>query len=314
MTREHRKRLLVILLLAGFLITTVTGQSERLFGLIGLDSLSEANNAYLESSSLRSIGMFGILSTLKVGLAIVEGTEVGIGFGLQIGDIVQAAYDYVDIAWKTVLAGTIILLGTKYLLQAAALFDQWVLAIAVALGLIMYLLTLIAPARYRLRRILNDLIVFTTLLAVALYLVLPLSVAGGALLSRKITAAPVSKAEQGIAGVKNSLFPDMKFSSEHSSIKDKVKYIVTYIKERSAQIASWMFGIIAGYIFDCLIFPFSLFVLILWLTKATARYLFGIQQQRSLREDLEHLLRTYLAPGTRSAISGDSPDREKQEP
>jgi len=140
MTSKSKKRLLVSLLLVGFLITSATGQSERLFGIMGLDSLSGVNRAYLEASSVKSIGMFGVLSTIKVGLAIVEGSELGVGFGLQVGDIVQAAYDYVDIAWRTVLAGTVILFGTKYLLEAAALVDQWFLVLTLCFALSLSLL------------------------------------------------------------------------------------------------------------------------------------------------------------------------------
>ena len=63
---------------------------------------------------------------------------MGVGFGVQLGDVVQAAYDYVNIAWQTVLAGGVFLLGTLFLLQAVDIVDGWVAGAAclsVCLGL-----------------------------------------------------------------------------------------------------------------------------------------------------------------------------------
>ncbi len=91
--------MIVTLLIAGTLLTAL-GFTDRLLGICGLDRLSEKNEAYLESSQERTLQTFAVLSTIKVGLAVVEGTEIGVGFGLEIGDVVQAAYDYVDIAWR----------------------------------------------------------------------------------------------------------------------------------------------------------------------------------------------------------------------
>lgn len=315
MTSKSKKRLLVSLLLVGFLITSATGQSERLFGIMGLDSLSGVNRAYLEASSVKSIGMFGVLSTIKVGLAIVEGSELGVGFGLQVGDIVQAAYDYVDIAWRTVLAGTVILFGTKYLLEAAALVDQWFLVLTLCFALSLSLLQWLSTGLVRTRRVIRDVLLLFTVLTIALYLVLPLSVAGGAFLSRKITSPSVREAEAGIVEVRNDLFSDIQYGGETSlskitDLKEKIKYIVTYIKGKTSRIVSWMFSIIAGYIFDCLIFPFTLFVLLLWLTRASAKYLFGIQQLRTLREDLDDVMARYFIPKSTVDATKDVPDAE----
>jgi len=127
-----RKRLLIVILLIGGIVLTAFGFTERLLGTCGLDRLTSKNDAYLEASFERSLRTFAVLSTIKVGLAIVEGTEIGVGFGLEVGDVVQAAYDSVDIAWRTVLAGGVILLGTRTLLEAASLANHWLLAATLA--------------------------------------------------------------------------------------------------------------------------------------------------------------------------------------
>lgn len=315
MSAASKKRLLLGLLLTGFLIMSITGQSERLFGLAGLDSLSASNEAYLESASLRSMGMFGVLSTVKVGLAIIEGTEVGVGFGLQVGDVVQAAYDYVDVAWRTVLAGTVILFGTRYLLQAAALLDQWFLAITMFFALALVLAQLSSLPFTRMRRFIRDLLLLFSVVTVALYLILPLSVAGGAFLSHKITAPSVEEAESGIIEMRNELFSDIPYEGEVSistiaGIKERMKNIIAYLKDRASRIVTWMFGLIAGYIFDCLIFPFLLFVLLLWLTKTGTNYLFGLERQRSLRDDIDGIMAKYFKQRGAADETKKVPDTE----
>jgi hypothetical protein len=58
-----------------------------------------------------------VLSDIKVGLAVVEGTEIGVRFCIEIDDAVQSVYDYIDVAWRTVLASAAILTWTKYLVK-----------------------------------------------------------------------------------------------------------------------------------------------------------------------------------------------------
>src|SRR5690606_1574767 len=46
---------------------------------------------------------FLLVSSLKATLALIEGSSVGVGFDLEVGDIVQPAYDYVDFFWRIFL-------------------------------------------------------------------------------------------------------------------------------------------------------------------------------------------------------------------
>ena len=105
------------------------GMLDKSIGFFGMQRLGNANDAYLQDAFDRSLTGFLVLSGIKSGLAVIEGSEVGIGFNLEIGDIVQSVYDYVDIAWKTALAGGTILLITRLVLEAIAAIDQWFLAL-----------------------------------------------------------------------------------------------------------------------------------------------------------------------------------------
>ena len=116
--------MLVLLLAAVF---TATGHLDLLVNTCGGAVLSDSNRAYLDESFDRSMKGFLVLSAIKGGLAVLEGSEVGVGFNLEVGDIVQSVYDYVDVAWKTALAGGTILLLIQLILQTIQLFDHWCL-------------------------------------------------------------------------------------------------------------------------------------------------------------------------------------------
>jgi NADH:ubiquinone oxidoreductase subunit 6 (subunit J) len=273
------RRVFLAALLLGAMLLTAFGVTERLLGTCGLDGLTSKNEAYLESSFERSLRTFAVLSTIKVGLAVVEGTEIGVGFGLQVGDVVQAAYDYVDIAWRTVLAAGVILLATRTLLEAAALLNHWLLAGTLAAFVLMILTQEAPPRLARTHRMLREAALFMTVLTAACYLVLPLSIAGGAYLSGKITAPSIEEAESGLSALGEDLFPegetaDGGLGSRWTQIKDRLNHMASYLKEKASELTVWILKLIAGYLFDCLVFPLGLFALLVWFTRVMAKGLF----------------------------------------
>ena len=279
MERIQKRRLFILGLLIGFILMTALGFTDRLLGVCGLDWLSSRNEAYLESSQQRSLRTFAILSTIKVGLAVVEGSEIGVGFGLEVGDVVQAAYDYVDIAWKTVLAAGVILLGTALLLETASLLDHWLLVIALV-TLTLTVVTQGSPPRLpRTHRTLREMALFMTVLTAVFYLILPLSVSGGAYLSKKITAPSIEEAESGLTALREELFTedptaDDGIRSRWNQTKEQLNRMGSYLKEKASVLVLWILKLIAGYLFDCLIFPLALFFLLVWFTRAAAKGLF----------------------------------------
>ena len=117
---------IVILVLLSAALFTATGHMDTLINTCGGAVLSEANRTYLDESFDRSMKGFLVLSAIKSGLAVLEGSEVGVGFNLEVGDIVQSIYDYVDVAWKTALAGGTILLLIQLILLASLIVGSWV--------------------------------------------------------------------------------------------------------------------------------------------------------------------------------------------
>lgn len=279
---EHisRGRLLIVILLVGGGVLTAFGFTDRVLGVCGLGRLSSENEAYLENAQARALRTFAVLSTVKVGLAVVEGTEIGVGFGLEVGDVVQAAYDYVDIAWRTVLAGGVILLSTRILLETASLVDHWLLVIALVTVALTVLSQGSPPRLPRTHGTLREIALFLSVLTAVCYLVLPLSVSGAAWLSSRITAPSIEEATSGISALQEDLFPedrtdDQGFLSKWSHLKEELDGIVAHLREKASELVVWVLKLIAGYLFDCLVFPLALFVVLFWLTRATGRALFA---------------------------------------
>lgn len=126
--KRNALRIAAAVLLASGIAASVSGIADLGLNAAGLGKLRTSNDRYLRSSFDKTLKTFAVLSAVKVGLAIVQGSDVGIGFNLEVGDVVQSAYDYVDVAWRTVLGSAAVLLGTRYLLQAADLAAPWFLA------------------------------------------------------------------------------------------------------------------------------------------------------------------------------------------
>lgn len=289
------KKFVKLIVLVLLVLITLRGWTYKGIEYIGIRPLSEANETYLENAFDRSMQTFGVLSALKIGLAIIEGTEVGVGASVQVGDAVQAVYDYVDIAWRVVLASGAILLGTQYLLKSANLIGQGFIVLMFFLFILHEIYFLFFKKQVLFRKIIKDITVFIFLLSFALLFLLPLSVTGGRWLSRQITAPSIEKAESGFAQMQMSLFPENPTEQKGilktiTHVKDKLYQVTRFLTNKSEEIREWMLKMMAGYIFDCLIFPVGLFLFFFWLIRFGARYILNVRREHSFQKDIAVLL------------------------
>ena len=279
------------------------GHSDRLIGKLGMDRLSAANEVYLQDSFDKALKGFLALSALKMGLAVIKDSQAGISVGvstqLRIGGLVQSAYDYVDIAWKTLLAGTGVLLGLGYLLDALALIDGPFLTATLFILLIMLLFKWFLPSALRSYRLTRDLALVMTLITLSFYLLVPFSISGAAILSTYITAPSINEAQANMVFMKRQLFPEYIASPDEGiygqlkGAKEHIEKVATYLKERAGDMIVWVIKIITGYIFDCIVFPLLLFLILFKLVKTVAAYGFGVNREEDFRKDLYHMLEKY---------------------
>jgi hypothetical protein len=288
--------LIVLLLILTYLAGG--GHIDRYFEMFGMHKITASNEKYLQKSFDNALNGFLVLSGIKMGLAVVEGSEIGIGFNLEIGDLAQAAYDYVNLAWHTVLLGAIALLMTRYMLQATALFEHWCLTVVVLALLILLIVKWLFPNFRRGVLLVKGIGIYMGVLTVTLYLILPVSITGAAFLSKRITAPSISEAQKELEVVQNELFGKNipkhdDLLSKAKVVKERIDFVARYLKEKTRELSIWIIKLIAGYLFDCIVFPVGLFVLLFWLTKIVAKYLFDVKERQTFRQDLEEIFKKY---------------------
>lgn len=294
--------LLVLAALAG-MVLAATGMADRGLDYVGLEKLSRANHRYLDASYDRALEGFLVLSAVKSGLAVIEGSEVGIGFSFEVGDLVQSVYDYVDIAWKTVLAGGTILLITRLALDGVTLVDHYVLTLAFFLLLLLAAVQGLFPRSRAIARILKSLAATLGFIVLLLYLVLPLSVLGASRLSDALTRPLIQDSYDTFnqvsrtfldggtlndTGDASALQSPKGLRERYGYLKKRLQELEAYLGAQAKSLAGTTFQLIAGYLFDCVIFPLAFLAVLILFLKGMPGYLVKMERDRrmvrSLRE------------------------------
>jgi hypothetical protein len=322
-------RVAQILVLILAIVAAAGGHTDRPIHWLGMDKIASVNQSYLERSMDKATNGFLVLSGIKTGLAVIEGSEIGIGFNLEIGDIVQSVYDYVDIAWKTALAGGTVILMTRLLLQTVNLIDHWCLALALGCGLAVVVVRWMLPHANRLKRLTRDAAFFLAVCTVVLYIVFPLSIAGAAFISERITGPLIEasqksfesiKEEFSVENINRQLFPDepakgdsriagLIIKGKISEIKEYLSTRAAYFKDKSRNVAIWTLQLIAGYLFDSIVFPIVFFFLLFVITKSALLYVFEDRRDLSYRKDIRDALA--MLETSMTSTKGQRPNRSK---
>ncbi len=289
------KRWIMIALLVLGAGLSAGGYTDRLIDGCGIKHLSQANHRYLDEAFDKSLTGFLLLSSIKSGLAVVEGSEVGVGFNLELGDIVQPVYDYVDIAWKAALAGGSILLGMQMALTGLTLIDHWALAGLLLLLGAGHFFRWLRPQWTGLQSGLHAATRFATTLSLTFYLLLPLSVMAVASLSHQVTRPIIENSHQELERIKKEISPQdldqtslaeiaaESFSSP--SLKQRltdtgagIHMLITFLKSETDRIAALTFKLIAAYLFDCILFPLLFGLILITMIKGGVHYFFDLSR------------------------------------
>ncbi len=320
MTQKVKMTVVVLVALAGMTLAA-GGMVDRALEPIGLGQLARANQRYLEESYDRALEGFLVLSAVKSGLAVIEGSEVGIGFSFQVGDLVQSVYDYVNIAWKTVLAGGTILLMTRLALDGVTMADHLVMALAFFFLLMLAAVRGLFPGRVEMARLLRSGAVTCAFAVVLLYLILPLAVFGASRLSERLTRPLIQESydtfnqvsrtftlntvEHEISqdsGESSALQTAMGLNERYEHLKKRLRELEAYLGDQAKRLAGTTFQLIAGYLFDCIIFPLAFVAVLILFFRAMPGYLLGVERDRRLTRTLLEA----AAPATRQPPGPDS--------
>ena len=308
--------LVMVVALAGMALAA-TGLMDRALARVGLGELDRANHRYLDESYDSALEGFLVLSAVKSGLAVIEGSEVGIGFNLQVGDLVQSVYDYVDIAWKTVLAGGTILFMTRLALDGVAMTDHIVMVLTFFCLLMLAAGRCFFPNRIRMGQFLRSITATCTFLTMLLYLVLPLAVYGASRLSERITRPLIRQSydafdqvsrtfsqkavedhpggdEKGVSAMQSA----MGVADRYERLKKRLGELEAYLSEQGKNLAGTTFQLIAAYLFDCVIFPLAFAAVLILFLKGMPGYLTRAQRDRRLTETIKEAARPVSTPSS----------------
>jgi len=320
---KYTKIFAAMMILIGGFYFAANESIDKAIKTCGMKVVHDSNEAYLQDAFDNAAAGFLILSGVKSGLAVIEGSEVGVGFNLQLGDIVQSVYDYVDISWKTALAGGTVLLLTRLMLQTINLMDHWSLSILFFILLALLISRSFFAAYTQISDLLKEIALFLVVLTSVLYFILPFSVSGAAFLSKAITQPLILESQKGFASMKEALsmenlnqrfFPEndteedsilskLNIKAKVEKIKKRLNDLGTFFKGKTEEIAILTIKLIAGYLFDCIIFPLIFFMILYFFTKGMLGYLFGIRRSYTTTKELEEILMRYR-PGPRERKAG----------
>jgi len=184
--------------------------------------------------------------------------------------VVQAIYDYVDIAWRTLFVAAGALLGLKLVLATAVDVAPYVLGLCFVFGALVLLTR--ADGRFERARAGGlDLVRTLPVLFVVLVFVLPASVLGAAALSQRLTAVMLEEANRELEAVETVLTPlhdpQGGWVDQMRTARDSVERLLDQLRSRGESLFLATLRLIVGYLFDCVVFPLGL----VWLGTRVAR-------------------------------------------
>lgn len=245
-----------------------------------LNMVRSANDAYMEQSQEKAVFGFLVLSGVKTGLAIIEGSELSVGlFGngasVQAGDSVQAMYDLTDWLWKTSFFGGVMLTAMRTLLHVSSLISPY------ALGACALLLALIAPAPDALRRkssfrFLRNGLVLSVFLFLLCQFAIPVSIWSASKLSNLLTKQVSEEAMRNMQefGAVFSMNEGEKMIDYTKRMLHNAPNIYQSCKDGLKKLVVSGMQFITAYLFDCILFPLGMFQLFKKLILVIIKYLF----------------------------------------
>jgi hypothetical protein len=93
---------------------------------------------------------------------------------------------------------------------------------------------------------------------------------------------------------KKSWYDKFDISSNYQAVKAHFRSLQVYFKEKTEAIAVWTMKLIAAYLFDCILFPLTFFIILYLFTRSMVRYVLGMSRISGFREDMEAILQKHF--------------------
>jgi len=300
MAAKFRFKLLAIggllLLSCFFIFTEIDFDRYSIFS----NTIKTRAEEYVDSSFEKAVVGFSVVSIVKAAISIVEGSTIGASVGvsaeIEAGDVVQPVYDFVDIAWRVILWSCTILLSIKIVFKATGVIDNIILGISLFLFAGFLITKWYLPSFLKFRKMLQDFFSLSILLFISIYYIIPFSVFLSSKMSEIVTRPYIEEAYSGFEETKKEISMSDETNKENGffqSLKNTYTYIVELpqkIKENTKSLFIWSIKLIVGYLFDCIIFPLMIFLLLFWTVGFFIKYFFNLDREITLIKTLEKLI------------------------
>ena len=214
---------LTVLLILSFIPVSDGTLLESAIGKAGVDQVNSSARTYLQSQREQALKGFLVLSALKVGLAVLRSSEIGLILNVRIGDLAVAVYDYVNFAWKVLLAAVAWFYLADFFLDLSGKVDIWFLWTALLCFSMVGWLAFIKRDMGILRNLLKRTGAVAAVLSLILYLAFPLCLVGAGWVSANITGTAIEDANSFLDGLRKDMPTLLEDKNRDSSPSSRIR-------------------------------------------------------------------------------------------
>jgi hypothetical protein len=212
-----------VLLVLSFIPVSDGTLLESAIGKAGVGQVNTSARTYLQEQREQALKGFLVLSALKVGLAVLKSSEIGLILNVRIGDLAVAVYDYVNFAWKVLLAAVAWFYLADFFLDLSGKIDIWFLWTALLCFSIVGWFALFQRPGGILRNLLFRTGAVAAVLSIVLYLALPLGLVGAGWVSANITGTAIEDANSFMESLQDDMPTLLESENEDSSTANSIR-------------------------------------------------------------------------------------------
>jgi hypothetical protein len=290
------------LLLAALLLLTATGLATGWAARLTAP-LTQRNQAFLDASIKDTFQLMLPVGAAKAAADIVEGSTLNVeagavfakaGMTIEAGDTLQPLLDYIEVAWNLLLLSMIYLVTAKCVVGGASATAGPLLAVSLCAFLLNSLAGLAVSRQHALRQALRRLGALFLLCSLLFLLIIPLTVAGSAYLSRHTTEpmredvrASFQKIGQVFAMDRFHAADDLK--EKAVALKEKLTELGLYAKDAVSDVAVAVCKLAAIKLLNGIVFPLASFAFLIWLVRGCLCPALGLSDRPLAGDDLRQL-------------------------
>jgi hypothetical protein len=274
-----RRHWMVPLLLAG-LALSLSGLAGRAWSAI-IRPISTHNDLFLAQSISDTLHLMVPVGIAKAAADVIEGSTIDVqagavlasaGMRIEAGDTLQPLLDYIDVAWKILMASLVWQIGARCLLRGAPMLGEPLVAVACACALASWLAGVCWPSVARLRQVPRRVAGMAGVGAAVLMIVLPLTIRFTSYLGERTTAPLRAEVTASFAHIGRVC--SLRGLQDCSDIQEKARFLTAKMREIGAyawegtgEVAGAVAKLAVVKLLNGIVFPLLSLGFLVWLVR-----------------------------------------------